>query len=93
MQSRSQALVNELRRAIAQTPDAVEQKVLYEKLGLLEVELAELDRRQRAVGDADAQLAQAKGALLRWRVVIGVLVAALIGTSFWLVASVLNWTR
>lgn len=88
MESRSQALVTELRRAIAQTPDAAEQKVLYEKLGLLEMELAELDRRQRAVGEADAQLAQAKEAQLLWRAVIGVLVAALIGTSLWLVASV-----
>lgn len=91
MESRSQALVTELRRAIAQTPDVAEQKVLYEKLGLLEVELAELDRRQRLVGDADAQLAQAKGALLLWRVIIGMLVSALIGTSLWLVASVLHW--
>ncbi len=87
MESRSQALVTELRRAIAQTPDAAEQKVLYEKLGLLEIELAELDRRQRAVGEADAQLAQAKGTLLVWRVVIGILVVALIGASAWLVVS------
>lgn len=88
MESRSQALVTELRRAIAQTPDAAEQKVLYEKLGLLEIELAELDRRQRAVGEADAQLAQAKETQLLWRVVIGALVAALIGTCLWLVVSV-----
>lgn len=87
MESRSHALVNELRRAIAQTPDAVEQKALFEKLGLLELELAELDRQQRAVGDADAQLAQAKGMQLLWRSVIGILVAALIGVSVWLIVS------
>lgn len=87
MESRSQALINELRRAIAQTPDSTEQKSLYEKLGRLEVELAELERRQRAVGAADAELAQARGAQLLWRAVIGVLVAVLIGVSAWLVVS------
>lgn len=88
MERRPQELVDELRRAIAQTPDSADQKALYEKLAVLEVQLAELARRQLAVREADLQLAQANKALLGWRVVIGILLAALVGLSAWLVASI-----
>jgi hypothetical protein len=88
MERRPQELVDELRRAIAQTPDSAEQKALYEKLAVLEVQLAELARRQLAVQEADLQLAVANKALLGWRVVIGILLAALVGLVGWLIASV-----
>jgi hypothetical protein len=88
MERRPQELVDELRRAIAQTPDSADQKALYEKLAVLEVQLAELARRQLAVREADLQLAQANKALLGWRVVIGILLAALVGLGAWLVASI-----
>jgi hypothetical protein len=87
MDTRPQELIEELRRAIARTPDTAEQTALYQKLALLEVELAELARRQREVREADVQLVRAKNALLGWRVVIGVLVATLFGLSLWLAAS------
>ena len=85
MDGRPQALIEELRRAIAQTPDPADQKVLYEKLGLLEVELAELARRQHALREADAEVTRTRHEVLGWRLAIGVLVAALIGLSLWLV--------
>jgi hypothetical protein len=88
MERRPQELVDELRRAIAQTPDSADQKALFEKLAVLEVELAELARRQRAVHEADAELLRATNEVLGWRVAIGVLSAALIGLCAWLVASV-----
>lgn len=90
MERRPQNLVDELHRAIAQTPDSAEQKALFEKLGLLELELAELARRERQFREADAQLARASSALLGWRVVIGILVAALVGVAGWLAASLLH---
>lgn len=88
MERRPQELVDELRRAIAQTPDSAEQEALYEKLAVLEVQLGELARRQLAVQEADLQLAEANKALLGWRVVIGILLAALVGLGGWLVASI-----
>ena len=88
MERRPQELVDELRRAIAQTPDSAEQEALYEKLAVLEVQLGELARRQLAVQEADLQLAEANKALLGWRVVIGILLAALVGLVGWLVASI-----
>lgn len=88
MEKRPQELVEQLRRAIAQTPDSADQKALFEKLAILEVELAELGRRQQAVRDADRQLALANKSMLRWRVAIGILLAALVGLGLWLVASV-----
>jgi hypothetical protein len=87
MEKRPQELVDELRRAIAQTPDSADQKALFEKLAVLEVELAELARRQRAVREADAELLRAKNELLGWRVAIGVLAAALVGLCGWLLTS------
>jgi hypothetical protein len=88
MERRPQELVDELRRAIAQTPDSAEQEALFAKLAVLEVQLAELARRQLAVQEADLQLTEADKALLGWRVVIGILLAALVGLSGWLVASI-----
>lgn len=86
MERRPQELIEELRRAIAHTPDPSDQKALYEKLGLLEVELAELARRQHAVREADAELTRTRNEVLGWRLAIGVLVAVLIGLSVWLAA-------
>jgi hypothetical protein len=86
MDGRPQVLIEELRRAIAQTPDPADQKTLYEKLGLLEVELAELARRQRAVREADAELARTRNEVLGWRLAIAILVTTLIGLSVWLVS-------
>jgi hypothetical protein len=88
MERRPQELVDELRRAIAQTPDSKEQSALFEKLAVLEVQLGELARRQLAVREADLQLADANKALLGWRVVIGILLAALLGLGAWLAASI-----
>jgi len=59
---------------------------LYEKLGLLEVELAELARHQRAVREADAELTRARHEVLGWRLAIAVLVVILIGMGLWLAA-------
>jgi hypothetical protein len=86
MDKRPQELVEELRRAIAHTPDPADQKTLYEKLGLLEVELAELARHQRAVREADAELTRARHEVLGWRLAIAVLVVILIGMGLWLAA-------
>lgn len=88
MERRPQELVDELRRAIAQTPDSTEQEALFAKLAVLEVQLGELARRQLAVHEADHQLAVADKALLGWRVVIGILLAALLGLGGWLVTSI-----
>jgi len=87
MEKRPQELVDELRRAIAQTPDSADQKALFAKLAVLEVELAELARSQRAVIEADAELLRAKQEVLGWRVTIGLLIAVLIGLGGWLAAS------
>jgi hypothetical protein len=86
-----QELVEELRRATAQTADAAEQKALFQKLARLERGLVELTRREREIQEADALLARANSALLVWRIVIGVLVVALIGAGGWLVASLWQW--
>jgi hypothetical protein len=91
MAGEPQDLVDELRRAIAQTPDSVEQRALLAKLAVLERALGEFARRQREVDAADAQLAQARKTQLIWRVVIGILVAALAGVSGWLIVGVFQW--
>jgi hypothetical protein len=91
MAGEPQDLVDELRRAIAQTPDFLEQRALLAKLAVLERALGEFARRQREVDAADAQLAQVRKTQLIWRVVIGILVAALIGASGWLIVGVLQW--
>jgi hypothetical protein len=88
MERRPQELVEELRRAIAQTPDSTEQEALFAKLAVLEVQLGELARRQLAVQEADRQLAEANKALLGWRIAIGILLVALVGLAAWLVVSI-----
>jgi hypothetical protein len=90
MERRPQELVDDLRRAIAQTPDSADQQALFAKLAVLEVQLGELARRELAVRQADLQLAEANKALLGWRVVIGILAAALLGMVGWLAASILQ---
>jgi hypothetical protein len=91
MAGEPQELVDELRRAIAQTPDSAEQRALLAKLAVLERALGEFMRQQREVEAADAQLARAKSDVFVWRVVIGILVAALIGVSGWLIADMFHW--
>jgi hypothetical protein len=91
MDRRPQELVDELRRAIAQTADSAEQRAMLQKLALLERGLVELDRREREIQAADALLARARSAQLVWRIAIGILVVALIGAGSWLVAGLLQW--
>ncbi|MBU1237288.1 MAG: hypothetical protein KJ634_01285 [Gammaproteobacteria bacterium] len=90
MERRPQELLDELHRAIAQTPDSAEQKALFEKLGVLERQLDALSRKQRELAAAEAQLAQAKSTVLVWRVVIGILLVALLGAVGGLIASLVE---
>jgi hypothetical protein len=90
MAGEPQQLVDELRHAIAQAPDTAERQVLLAKLAVLERALGELSRREREVGEAEVQLARARETEFVWRIVIGILVAALIGMSGWLLASVFH---
>ncbi len=90
MERRPQELLDELHRAIAQTPDSAEQKALFEKLGVLERQLDTLSRKQRDLADAEAELAQAKNTVLVWRVVIGVLLVALLGAIGGLIANLVE---
>ena len=90
MVQNQQTLLNELRRAIERTPDPSEQKALYEKLGQLEVELAQLARQQQEFQSAEAELTQARQTVLAGRVAVGLLFAALLAIVVWFASSV--WT-